>query len=560
MAKQGLTSPSSSSTTPITNQNNAIQAAMGGAVVNGMVNGRAANPKDLPGYTPGSLPGDRVATTPTTEPGGMTPRMKASMEKQGLLTPQTEVSGAVPTIPTPTQPKPTDQAPQALTDQVAALQQGVDKYKQQATQGLGAITAAKIPPPPDAGAGSAGVNKATSLLGGTQTEPDSVIAKATVIDPNVDTPFVTFDEQMSPYKQKTSLLDEYNKMSSKLGIEGMNEELLDAKKIIDGTEDDIRNEITAAGGMATDSQVLALSNARNKSLIKNYNYLLDARNSTMQQLSTIMDLTSKDRQMAMQEFDSKMNYGFKVMEFKQRAVENARDMYSKMTAEQLMALTGGDPRNLSMIDKTMGWQDGSTARLAAIPKEKDLQFISGTENQASGYFDKTTGKFTSLGGGGMGTKAKAELAAAEKAETQVTRTVSRLDNIISSPALASTFGLKNYLNRSLPGTASYVLASEVNTLIADLALAARGELKGQGSVSDFEGRSLKEAQTALKMNMSPEQAKKELAKVRGAIRTSSGMNAKIKITDPNTGQTSILDSNQSQINDAIRDGMQVEYQ
>ena len=70
------------------------------------------------------------------------------------------------------------------------------------------------------------------------------------------------------------------------------------KNIIEGSEDDIRMEITKAGGFATDSQVLALTNARNKQLIKNYNTLLDTRNSKEKYLQTAIGLEQQDRQAA----------------------------------------------------------------------------------------------------------------------------------------------------------------------------------------------------------------------------------------------------------------------
>lgn len=53
-----------------------------------------------------------------------------------------------------------------------------------------------------------------------------------------------------------------------------------------GSEDDLRTEITKAGGFATQSQILGLTNARNRQLIKNYNTLLDTRNAKEKYLQT----------------------------------------------------------------------------------------------------------------------------------------------------------------------------------------------------------------------------------------------------------------------------------
>jgi hypothetical protein len=183
---------------------------------------------------------------------------------------------------------------------------------------------------------------------------------------------------------------------------------------------------------------------------------------------------------------------------------------------------------------------------------QDIEFISATANQPAGTFNKKTGVFTPLAGG-SGTPSSKET-------TQALQTSNDVQNILNSPAFDSTFGLLNYAKRSVPGTESYVLSSQINNLVQNLALAARGELKGQGAVSDFEGKMLKEAQTALKLNMTPDQARRELAKVNGALRTSSGLSATVKITDPRTKQTQVVTSTQEGINNAIKDGLTVEYQ
>lgn len=146
-----------------------------------------------------------------------------------------------------------------------------------------------------------------------------------------------------------------------------------------------------------------------------------------------------------------------------------------------------------------------------------------------------------------------------KQDTEAVTTINDISNILSSEAFDNTFGLLNFAQRNIAGTAAYGLSAQINNLTNRLALAARGQLKGQGAVSDFEGRMLKEAQTALKINMSPDQARKELAKVRGALATSSGLEAPVKITAPD-GSVKYGKANQNIISEAIKSGYTVEYQ
>lgn len=134
-----------------------------------------------------------------------------------------------------------------------------------------------------------------------------------------------------------------------------------------------------------------------------------------------------------------------------------------------------------------------------------------------------------------------------------------INTVLDDPSFNSTFGLVAGVKRNIPSTAQYTLASKVQNIIDQLALAARGQLKGQGAVSDFEGKMLRSAQTALKMNMNSEDAKKELIKIRGAITTSSGGLTPVKITNRKTGETQTLMAGSDGITKAVNDGLLVEY-
>ena len=225
-------------------------------------------------------------------------------------------------------------------------------------------------------------------------------------DSNFDSIFTMFDDFYSPVKQKQSLLEEYKSMESSLGINAINAELLNSKRIIEGTEDDIRSEVQAVSGFATDSQVIALSNARNKSLVKNYNYLLEARDSAMTQLNTMMNLSIQDRQMAEKEFDTKMNFAFKVQEFKQKAVDNAKEGYNnvintvgyKGLYDSL--LKSGDKTAIGTVEKTLGLASGQLATLASqrdLDREYKIAQIN-SANRANQPDEGSAPKVTSING------------------------------------------------------------------------------------------------------------------------------------------------------------------
>lgn len=286
---------------------------------------------------------------------------------------------------------PNAQAPQGMIDQVNQATQAVNSFTK--SRGAGAGTVA---PPPNANAkyqqgldtlNAQGVDLSTNpgqamgvakgAIPRTQAEPQSIVGQLMGEDANFDSIFTNFDKWMEPISQKTSLVDEYKKLSESLGIDEINEELVDAKRIIDGTEDDIRSEVTATGGFATESQVMALAAARNKSLIKNYNALLDTRDNAMQQLDTMMQLTQDDRKAAADEFDRKLGFAFKVAEFKERAQSNARSTY--MTLGNQMGwdtlLTSVSPYERSVIGKTLGVSEQGLIGLAQRSQQDRMMYM-----------------------------------------------------------------------------------------------------------------------------------------------------------------------------------------
>lgn len=133
-----------------------------------------------------------------------------------------------------------------------------------------------------------------------------------------------------------------------------------------------------------------------------------------------------------------------------------------------------------------------------------------------------------------------------------------ISNVLADPAFDQTFGVTNIVNRNNPGSPAYGVRTTMDQVINQLSLAARGQLKGQGQVSNYEGELLRKAQSAFTYYLSPEQARKELKQVAGAIRTSSGLTATVKITAPDgTSQTG--EANQATISQAVADGNRVEY-
>lgn len=223
-----------------------------------------------------------------------------------------------------------------------------------------------IPAPSAAGAGSAAVNDITG--GKTPTPQVNPIDTVLAQDPGYQKLMADYKTYTDSTSQRTSLVDEYKKLQQDAGLPELNAEAINYKNVIDGTEDDIRNEITKAGGFATESQVLALTGARNKGLIKNYNKLVDTIQNATSNVNTMIGLSQQDRDYADQQFKTQLDFDNQVMQYQQKMQSNATDAYNNIIKSVgyagLYNATGGDSYQVSLIEKTLGLQPGGLQGLA----------------------------------------------------------------------------------------------------------------------------------------------------------------------------------------------------
>lgn len=187
-------------------------------------------------------------------------------------------------------------------------------------------------------------------------------------DPFLNTTISDYQQYMSQQSQQKSLTETYQKMLQDSGIQGIDTQLLNMRNVMNGTEDDIRNEITKAGGFGTESQVMALTNARNKQLIQNYNNLQATRDSKQQYLDTMMNLTEKDRAAASQAFDTKMNFDSKMYELSQQMKNNAIDSLNRTAKtigwDGIFNATQGNTQLQAQIERAYGLPAGGLALAA----------------------------------------------------------------------------------------------------------------------------------------------------------------------------------------------------
>jgi hypothetical protein len=169
-----------------------------------------------------------------------------------------------------------------------------------------------------------------------------------------------------------SLTDFYKQEVAAQGIPELNMELADINKIMDGTEDDIRAEVQNAGGFATESQVQALTGARNKNLLKQANYLSNVLQAKNDYVDRIVSLTQADRKQVSEDLDRKLGITNTLISMAQRMEDNAKENY--MNIVQSVGWSGlaqslkGNPAQTKQVERMLGLAPGELQSLADYKK------------------------------------------------------------------------------------------------------------------------------------------------------------------------------------------------
>lgn len=234
-------------------------------------------------------------------------------------------------------------------------------------QGLAAAQGSGKPAPQVSGDGKVG----TSAFTPPQEADTSMVDDFVSQDPGVQNLFKSVTDLLQPQNQTTSLLDDYKSLYKESGLDQINAEIIDADTVINGTEQDIRNEIQGAGGLATDSQVQAMSLARNTSLVKRYNQLVQMKTDASNQLNTMTQLDAQDKQLAQQRINTQIDATFKLADFQQQTQNNIREAFNNMVNKVgyagAYAAYSQDPKQLGHIEQIMGYAPGELHALSLQP-------------------------------------------------------------------------------------------------------------------------------------------------------------------------------------------------
>lgn len=218
---------------------------------------------------------------------------------------------------------------------------------------------------------------------------------------------------LSSTNTQQSLRDLYAQEVAAQGLPALNMELADINRIMEGTEDDIRAEITNAGGFATESQVQALTAARNKGLIKRANYLSNVIQAKNDYVDRIVSLTGADREQIDRDLTRKLGIAGTVLDLSQRMQDNARSNYQNIVDtggwSALASMTQNDPQRQQQVEQVLGLAPGSLSNQDFLAGMQEVEewgtpFVLGgsyvQQNSKTGEI-RTAASLKSEGGGGL---------------------------------------------------------------------------------------------------------------------------------------------------------------
>lgn len=295
---------------------------------------------------------------------------------------------------TPQQPGPNVAIPSQTPEQKQAVisatgqqpaQDSAQSIAQKFTQGFQTAKESGTPAPASLGDAMKGVNDITggpTLPPPTPPAPPPTSPAVQQFQTSPEHQQTLADQQayMSTANQQQTGQQLYDQIASKVsadfgqsgGLAGIDAKLMNWSNIINGTESDIANEISKAGGFATGSQVQSMTLARNKLMVLNYQNLLKTKDDITNQIDKMVGFSQQDKALALDTALKQIGFDQKNEEYAQIMQKNAADAYNKIIDapgygyKALYASTGGDPHAIGMVESALKLPPGALAQLSAI--------------------------------------------------------------------------------------------------------------------------------------------------------------------------------------------------
>lgn len=181
----------------------------------------------------------------------------------------------------------------------------------------------------------------------------------------------------NPSLTAVSLQDEYNQLRDQYQLPEMQASLMNMNNIMTGTTDDIRSEITKGGGTATESQVQAMSTARNNVILKQYNALNTQYTAAQNNVQAMMQYATQDQATQLQREQMTASITTSMASVQNQMMQMGLTMQSQArdAAQNIVTNTGykglagsasGNPQMLSYYENILGLSPGTLSDPSAL--------------------------------------------------------------------------------------------------------------------------------------------------------------------------------------------------
>lgn len=181
----------------------------------------------------------------------------------------------------------------------------------------------------------------------------------------------------NPALGAVSLQQEYNQLSSQYNLPKMQADMMNMTNIMNGTENDIREEVTKAGGFATDSQVQAITASRNKVIMKQYNSLATQYQAAQTNVQNMMQFAQQDQSNSLQRESLTANITQSMasiqnqlltmgMTMQQHSIDNANKIVTNIGYTGLASQAQGNPSILKSYEQLLGLAPGALSDPATL--------------------------------------------------------------------------------------------------------------------------------------------------------------------------------------------------
>ncbi len=182
-------------------------------------------------------------------------------------------------------------------------------------------------------------------------------------------------QKIQDYLNPTATTDQLNNELTSLNADkatlvGLNTQYMNIQNVMAGTESDIRTEIQAAGGMGTNSQIMALTAARNKVLLQQSKTIQESIANQKSIIANDTSLYNADKAEAQKQYTDKSN-ALKIAEANQKNIDTAaKGTYSAILKGSggsfagLYATLQSDPSVVANAERVMGLQPGQLEEFA----------------------------------------------------------------------------------------------------------------------------------------------------------------------------------------------------